>query len=132
MERMKRVTPSERSIIEKFLKINDWRKRISAVFVMTVDPREAMDREKGLLPVIGVKGSIMNDEVLSQILKTTEETVEKYKSDFRIFNINTSAMGQNGQKKVAEHVATLALDVIEEHLREEILFYLKVFCLMGL
>lgn len=125
MERMKRVTPTERQKIEKFLEISDWRKRISAVFVMTVNPKEAMDREKGLLPVSGLKGSIMNDQVLSQILKTTEEMVEKYNKDFRIFNINTSAKGDDGQKKVAEHVATLALDVIEEHLREEILYLPK-------
>jgi predicted NUDIX family phosphoesterase len=125
MERMKRITPTERQLIEQFLTINDWRKRVSAVFVMTVNPKEAMEREKGLLPVAGLKGSIMNDEVLSQVLKTTNETVEKFQKQFRIFTINTSAMGKDGQQKVAEHVTKLALDVIEEHLREEILFLPK-------
>src|SRR6266487_2370107 len=47
-----------------------WRKRISAVFVMTVSPADAMAREKGLLPVEGGKGSIMNHEVLNQMLNT--------------------------------------------------------------
>lgn len=34
MERLDRLRPEERQTIEKFLRIDDWRKRISAVFVM--------------------------------------------------------------------------------------------------
>lgn len=125
MERMKRITATERQIIEKFLTIDDWRKRISAVFAMTVPPAAAMEREKGLLPVADLKGSIMNEDVLSQILKTTTETVERYKKHFRIFPINTSTTDLEGQRRVASQVAEFALDVIEEHLREEILFIPK-------
>lgn len=125
MDRMKRITQTERQVIEKFLTLNDWRKRISAVFVMTVDPSDAMQREKGLLPVTDLKGSIMNEEVLSQILKTTQETVAKFEKDFRIFTINTSSPDESSQSKVAAQVAELALTVIEEHLREDILFLPK-------
>ena len=38
MERISRIRPKERQIIQNFLMIDDWRKRISAVFVMLVSP----------------------------------------------------------------------------------------------
>ena len=121
MERLERIRPQDRELIERFLRLDDWRKRISAVFVMTVSPTDALTREKGLLPVEGGKGSIMNQDVLNQMLNTTKEAAERMKSDFRIFNIDTSS-GQlkNGAKKTAEIVADLALNIIEEHLREDI------------
>jgi predicted NUDIX family phosphoesterase len=121
MERLERIRPQDRELIERFLRLDDWRKRISAVFVMIVSPTDALTREKGLLPVEGGKGSIMNQDVLNQMLNTTKEAAERMKSDFRIFNIDTSS-GQlkNGAKKTAEVVADLALNVIEEHLREDI------------
>jgi predicted NUDIX family phosphoesterase len=122
MEKLERIRPRERQTIENFLRIDDWRKRISAVFVMTVAPEEAMQREKGLLPIEESKGSIMNEEVLQQMLKTTRDAVEKLKTEFRIFSIDTSTQGaKNGAKVIAEKVADLALNVIEEHLREDIL-----------
>jgi predicted NUDIX family phosphoesterase len=124
MERMKRITAPERQIIESFLSMEDWRKRISAVFVMTAEPGAAMDREKGLLPVTGLKGSIMNEEILSQVLSTTKESIIRFKDKFRIIPVDTSAPGLNA-KKVAEFVAERSLEIVEEHLREEILFLKK-------
>jgi predicted NUDIX family phosphoesterase len=122
MERLERIRPQERQIIEKFLRIDDWRKRISAVFVMTVSPSDAMTREKGLLPVENAKGSIMNEDVLEQMLRTTKEASERMNKDFRIFQIDTSTgQGKDGAKRTAETLADLALNVIEEHLREDIL-----------
>ncbi len=122
MERLERIRPQDRQLIEKFLRIDDWRKRISAVFVMTVSPTDSMTREKGLLPVEGGKGSIMNPDVLNQMLNTTKEAAERMKNDFRIFNIDTSSgQAKDGAKRTAEIVADLALNVIEEHLREDIL-----------
>ena len=122
MERLERIRPQDRLLVEKFLRIDDWRKRISAVFVMTVSPSDAMTREKGLLPVEGAKGSIMNQDVLNQMLNTTKEAAERMKNEFRIFNIDTSiGPPKDGVKKTAEMVADLALNVIEEHLREDIL-----------
>jgi predicted NUDIX family phosphoesterase len=121
MEHLDRIRPEERQIIERFLKIADWRKRVSAVFVMTAKPEDAMTREQGLLPVENAKGSIMNPDVLHQMLKTTEETVKKLERDFRIFKIDTSGNSKDGPRRTAELVADFALNVIEEHLREDIL-----------
>ena len=121
MERLERVRPKERQVIESFLRIADWRKRISAVFVMLASPGDAMQREKELLPTERKEGSIMNEKVLAQMLKATRETSKNLKKEFRIFEIDTSAGRKDGAKRIAETVANLALNVIEEHLREEIL-----------
>jgi predicted NUDIX family phosphoesterase/predicted ATPase len=121
MERLERIRPEERQGIESFLTMADWRRRISAVFVMTASPEDAMQREKGLLPVEHKEGSIMNEKVLAQMLNTTRETSKSLKKEFRIFEIDTSAERKGGVKQIAEAVANLALNVIEEHLREDIL-----------
>ena len=121
MERLERIRPEERQLIGSFLRLADWRKRISAVFVMTASPEDALQREKGLLPVEHKEGSIMNEKVLAQMLNTTRETSKSLKKEFRIFEIDTSAERKGGVKQIAEAVANLALNVIEEHLREDIL-----------
>ena len=121
MERLERIRPEERQGIESFLAMADWRRRISAVFVMTASPEDAMQREKGLLPVERKHGSIMNEKVLAQMLNTTRETTKSLKKKFRIFEIDTSTERRGGVKQIAEAVANLALNVIEEHVREDVL-----------
>ena len=122
MERLERVRSEDRLVIEKLLKINDWKKRISGIILMTASPNVAMRREQGMLPVENGKGSIMNQEVLQQMLNITNDTSERLRNDFRIFQVDTSsgAMKDN-PKQTAEHVADIVLNVIEEHLQEDIL-----------
>jgi predicted NUDIX family phosphoesterase len=121
MGRLERIRPQERQVIESFLRIADWRQRISAVFVMLASPGDALQREKELLPVERKEGSMMNEKVLAQMLQATRETSKSLKKEFRIFEIDTSAGRKDGAKRIAETVANLALNVIEEHLREDIL-----------
>jgi predicted NUDIX family phosphoesterase len=121
MERLERIRPEERRGIEGFLRMADWRRRISAVFVMTASPEDALQREKGLLPVERQEGSIMNKKVLVQMLNTIQTTSKSLKNEFRIFEIDTSAERRGGARQIAEAVANLALNVIEEHLREDVL-----------
>jgi predicted NUDIX family phosphoesterase len=126
MERLERVRAEDRQIIEQFLKIDDWRDRISAVIVMTAAPQDAMNREQGLLPVENTKASIMNTTVLQQMLDTTRDAAERLKKDFRIFTVDTSSAElKDDARKTAEHVADLVLNVIEEHLQEDILSVAK-------
>jgi hypothetical protein len=121
MGRLERIRPQERQVIENFLRIGDWRRRISAVFVMLASPADALQRERELLPVERKEGSIMNEPVLAQVLKTARETAKSLKKEFRIFEIDTSGGRKDGAKRIAEMVANLALNVIEEHAREDIL-----------
>lgn len=53
MERISRIRPEERNLIQAFLTIDDWRRRISAVFVMLASPQDAMKREQNVLHVEG-------------------------------------------------------------------------------
>jgi predicted NUDIX family phosphoesterase len=96
-----------------------------------VSPEDALKREAGLLPVEidqgGIKeGSVMNRSMLDLILRTTAETAEGMKKEFRICQIETSLENvKDPAKRVAEKVAGFALDVIEEHLQEDILWLPK-------
>ena len=79
-----------------------------------------MEREKGDLPVEGSGGSIMNEDVLQQMLDTTRTTATRLAEQFRIFEIDTSN-GSRGRRQTAERVAGIVLDLIEEQLDEHIL-----------
>ena len=120
MERLARIRRAEREQIERFLLMEDWRRRITGVIVMTAAPRVSMEREKGDLPVEGSGGSIMNEDVLQQMLDTTRTTATRLAEQFRIFEIDTSN-GSRGRRQTAERVAGIVLDLIEEQLDEHIL-----------
>lgn len=120
MERLARIRRAEREQIEQFLLMEDWRRRITGVIVMTAAPRVSMQREKGDLPVEGSGGSIMNEDVLRQMLDTTRATVTRLAEQFRIFEVDTSS-GSRDRRQTAERVAGLVLDLIEEQLDEHIL-----------
>jgi len=140
MERLSRIRAVDLETLSKFLRVDDWRKRISAVFVMTASAEDSLEREKGYLPVVG-GGSIMNPEVLKQMLKTTLATARKLKKDFRIHTVDTSSKALRGEpQETAELVADMVLNVIEEQLREDILcvpteslasFFKQSSCLQG-
>ena len=122
MERISLIHPDLKDAIRQFLMIDNWRKRISAVFVMLASPQDAMDREQGLLPVIGASGSIMNTDVLKQIGEVNKQCVDKYGNDFRIFPVDTSfGETKDNPKRTAEVVAEAILGLIEEQLAEEII-----------
>jgi predicted NUDIX family phosphoesterase len=119
MDRLSRIRSSERLDLEKFLLMDEWRKRITGVLVMTASPEDSMSRERGLLPVEAT-GSIMNHEVLTQMLVTTKECIERMKNSFHIHEINTTG-GTSTPLRTAEQVADIVMDMIEGELREDIL-----------
>lgn len=122
MERVSRIRQDERELIQKFLTIEDWRKRISAVFVMLASPSDAMKREQGLLPVEKAGGSIMNHEVLRQIKAINEQCVDQLGKDFRIYPVNTSdGEAKENPNRTAEVVAEVIVGPIEERIAENIL-----------
>lgn len=121
MERLSRIRTDELRTIEEFLLADEWRKRVTGVIVMTVSPADAMRREMGHLPIEG-KGSIMNPEVLQQMLQNTKECIKTLEDKFRIFPIDTSSGGNNASpQETAENVAQIVLELIEQELQEDIL-----------
>lgn len=120
MEKMKRLRKQEREIIEKFLLIDDWRKRIAGVIVMKASAEDAMKRERGYLPVTG-KGSIMNPEVIQQMTANTNMCMERFRNSFKLFDVDTSTSTGSTPQSTAEYVAKLVLSIIEDELDEEVL-----------
>ena len=120
MEHIGRINTAEREIVDRFLLMEDWSQRITGVVVMTTSPAEALKREQGYLPVPNATGrSIMNPEVLPNVLATVKATTERLKEHFRVFEIDTS---DHDPGRTIEHVASFAVTLIEEHLDEQILF----------
>jgi predicted NUDIX family phosphoesterase len=122
MERLERVRTKDRKEIEKFLLIDDWRERVTGVIVMTASPEDAMEREKGHLPIEETTGSIMNTEVLQRMLDITHDAIENLKRHFRIYPIDTSSgETKNNPRRTSEIVVDIVLSLIEEQLQEDIL-----------
>lgn len=122
MEKLNRLRPEERVIVQTFLEVSDWRDRITGVILMIVSPCDSMLREQGLLPVEGGHGSIMNPEVLQQMIDVCKTTAIEMKDKFRIFEVDTSKKGNaSSPKEAAEIVADKVISWIEELLEESIL-----------
>jgi predicted NUDIX family phosphoesterase/predicted ATPase len=120
MEKMGRLRTEERKTIEEFLLIPDWRKRVAGVIVMKASPEDAMERERGSLPVVST-GSIMNEEVIRQMLANTNQCIDRFRNRFQIHDVDTSKAVGGNLKATAEQVADLVLSIIEGELEEEIL-----------
>ena len=124
MDQLSRLRTQDRERIENFLLMDEWRKRVTGVIVMTVSPEESMKRERGFLPV-EVTGSIMNLEVLQQFRTVTKECVKRMERRFRIMEVDTSMPGSTAES-TAQQVADLVLNLIESELREDILHLPKI------
>lgn len=123
MESLKRIRREDREAVERFLLVDNWRTRISAVILMMVSPEDALCRERGLLPSDPVDGTaqIMNRDVLKSVRKKTGECARRLKDKFHIFEIDTSSPAVKDPKKTCEKVADIVLNLIEEHIAEDIL-----------
>jgi predicted NUDIX family phosphoesterase len=122
MEHLSRIKKEDRECVERFLLMEDWRKRLSGVIVMTSSPQDSMAREKGDLPVEGVAGSIMNDKWLSQFRENILQTCVRLERKFNIFQVDTSQNGfKDNPRQTAQKVADIVLDLIAEQLEEDIL-----------
>ena len=122
MERISRVRTEDRELIQRFLMIDDWRKRISAVFVMLASPDDSMRREQGILPVEGAEGSIMNPQILEKIRNVNLQCINELETKFRLFPVDTSAgETKDDPQRTAEVVVETILSLAEGHVEENIL-----------
>jgi predicted NUDIX family phosphoesterase/predicted ATPase len=126
MEHLARIQREELEIVERFLLMPEWRKRIFGVVVMTASPNDSMERERGDLPVEGTQGSIMNEKWLAKFRKTILSVSRRLEGQFRIFHVDTSDKETRGHRaKTAEKVARIMLDIITDQLEESILCALR-------
>lgn len=122
MEHLSRIRKADREKIETFLLADEWRRKITGVVLMSASPDDAMDRERGYLPVPGAVGSIMNPDVLAQMGRTIDAVADRLRTGFRIAQVNTSsARLRNKPQKTCQEIADHMLNWIEQELDEEIL-----------
>jgi len=121
MARLSRLRRDDLKIIENFLRIDDWKKRITVVLLMTASPLDSLERERGYIPVEGTYGSIMNEEVLEQMLMITLDLEKRLKNEFNIHVVNTSLpQFRSNPKQTVEHVVDITLNAIEDQLRDPV------------
>ncbi len=122
LEKLDRITREDRKKADDFLLIDDWTARVSGVIAMSTKPKDAMDREQGLLPVEGPGGSIMNPTVLKQMRNVIKERSAELKDRFRIFPVDTSSPRYSDKpKETCETVTQKILNWISESIEEKIL-----------
>jgi predicted NUDIX family phosphoesterase/thymidylate kinase len=127
MTKLSRLSDANRAILENFLLLEEWRRRLAGVVVMTANPNDSMEREKGHLPVLmsdgkPVTGSIMNEDILKLYANVVANTAEELKASFPIFTLDTSESPYlNEVKGTCEAVADIILNQIELRLEEKIL-----------
>jgi len=122
MEHLAKIQKEDLEIVERFLLMPDWRKRIFGVIVMTASPNDSMARERGDLPVEGTEGSIMNEKWLAKFRQTILSVCKRLDKQFRIYQVDTSEKEtRNYRAKTAEKVAGIVLDLVSEQLEENIL-----------
>ena len=88
MERLARIRKEESELIERFLLIEDWRRRLTGVVVMTTKPDDALKREKGYLSVEGAQDSIMNRPVLQKTRDLVDFTMNRLHDKFNFFHVD--------------------------------------------
>ncbi len=117
-ERRGELTHKEARIIEKFLLLDRWRSLIDLAVVMSVSPKEAIDREtkQRITPKLG---SIMNPGVLDSINKAVQEAIDRYKPKFKAI-IDHQTTGKEIRQSNIE-LANKVLDNLELFLNPEIL-----------
>ena len=119
LEKLSRLRKEDREVIERFILLESWRKRISTVFLLTAEPSDSLQREQGFLKVVA-EGSIMNLSVLQQMLDNSLACAEKYKKEFMIIHVDTSKRHRTPEKST-EYVLDKVLDSLDAHLEEPIL-----------
>ncbi len=121
MVELGRIRSEDKDLVEKFLLLPEWRRRISGVVVMLANPAEALQRERGHLPVEGTQGSIMNPQVLGKTKEVVEATMARLYNRFKFLTVDTSSEEfSNNPKATCEAVAGRILDWVEEQIEERI------------
>lgn len=85
-----RLSQEEKGVIQQFLLMEKWLSLIDIVFLLKVNPKEAMKREfKDMLT--RKSGSIMNDKALSQLNNSIDKAYNKFSRYFnKIITIDTT------------------------------------------
>ncbi|MDL2236417.1 hypothetical protein LJC56_01080 [Christensenellaceae bacterium OttesenSCG-928-K19] len=112
-----KIDRDQKKLIDNFLLIDDFAKRIDIVFSFCVNPEISIKREYANL-LTNKLGTIMNEEVLTEYLESIKLTIKKRRKHFhKVLEIDTSDMDQDN---VGEKVTNLTLETLKDLLMERI------------
>lgn len=118
LEHTARMTSSERETIGKFLMMDRWRNLMDIVFLLTVEPAQAMHREYREL-LTTRQGGIMNEITLQQFNDAVNRTYEQVGRCFpSVHRIDTTR--RSPMHGIAE-VTQKALETLDGFLHEKVL-----------
>ena len=118
LQKQEKITHEERDIVHAFLRINEWRSVIDAVFMFRTDPETSLERENQN-KLITEPGSTMNHDILSQLNSAYDTVKDEYASEFSKFEImDTSKSCQTTANSTAADTVGLILDIFESKVAE--------------
>lgn len=103
---------ADHQAIDRFLLVPRWRRLIDLVFVMTVDPEEALAREFAGQPA--KPGRIMNDRTLHEVNRSIAAVRDAHAHEFECVEINTTLADRTS---TLGRVVAAVLDGYERFLR---------------
>ena len=118
----KKMEKEQKEITEKFLLMEELVKCIDIVFAFCASPKVSIEREYATL-LTDKLGSIMNERVLGEYLKSIEDTIDNKSGFFhKVFKIETSCKNQD---EVGKEVTTITLETLKDLLMERIGYFEK-------
>lgn len=112
-----KMSEEEYDILTHFAMLNRWQKNIDLVYIFLTTPEESIRREYANL-LTNKRGSIMNEDILTQYKNAVEETLKEYESAFRATCVkDTTGREQND---VSYEVTEKTLQTLKDMLMEKI------------
>jgi hypothetical protein len=108
--RQDRLTSADHETIERFLRVESLREWVHLVFVMTVDPAVAMQRELDSREDGSGKGpgTVVNNETLYELNEAIAAMVARHRGEFNLMELDTTAMSpEETLDRVADAVQAL-------------------------
>lgn len=116
----KKMEEEQKEITERFLLMEELVKCIDIVFAFCVSPSVSIEREYATL-LTDKLGSIMNEKVLEEYLKSIEDIIDNKRGFFHeVFKIETS---DKNQDEVGKEVTTITLKTLKDLLMERIGYF---------
>jgi hypothetical protein len=92
--RYDRLAAVDHEAIDRFLRVASLRELVHLVFVMTVEPAVAVQRELASRPDRNGQepGSVVNVEMLTAVNRSIAAVVDRHRGEFNLREIDTTAM----------------------------------------
>lgn len=108
------IASKDRTHVQNFLQIEQWRTAIDEVFLFRTDPQTSLEREHSD-KLTKEQGQAMNLDFLEKLNQAYDAVEERFAAGFRQFkSVDTSASAGTTAKSTAAEVASEILAIFEE------------------